>query len=82
MLAKFAEIRHTENPIGFSTGIADDGDDAIYYTEPDSEELESRTDYTIHITSREGIRHLRNLFEAPWEESIPLERQLQKYEND
>jgi sugar-specific transcriptional regulator TrmB len=80
MLAKFAEIRHTDNPIGFSMGVADDLDAAIYYTDPDSDELESRTDYTIRITSKDGIRHLGTLFEALWEESIPIEALLQKYE--
>jgi sugar-specific transcriptional regulator TrmB len=79
-LAKFAEIRHTDNPIGFSMGVLDDLDAAIYYTDPDSDELESRTDQAIHITSKDGIRHLGTLFEALWEESIPIEALLQKYE--
>jgi hypothetical protein len=67
--AKFAEVRH-----------ADDSDAGIYYMDPDSEELESRTDYSIHITSREGVRHLGNLFEALWEESIPIGEQLERTE--
>jgi sugar-specific transcriptional regulator TrmB len=79
-LTKFAEVRHTDNPIGFSMGIADGSDAAIYYTDPDSAELESRTDYMIRITSKQGIRHLGNLFEALWQESMPIERLLQKYE--
>jgi len=77
-LAKFAEVRHTDSPIGFSMGIADDTDAAIYYMDPDSPELESRTDYTIRITSKQGIRHLGNLFEALWQESIPIEELLQR----
>jgi hypothetical protein len=80
LLAKFMEIRHTDRPIGFSIGIVDDSNAAIYSTNPDNPELESRTDYTIPITSKEGIRHLGNLFEALWEESIPIEGLLQKYE--
>jgi hypothetical protein len=79
-LTKFIEIRHTDNPIGFSMGTVDDSNAAIYSTNPDNPELESRTDYTILITSKEGIRHLGNLFEALWEESIPIEGLLQKYE--
>jgi sugar-specific transcriptional regulator TrmB len=79
-LAKFMEIRHTDNPIGFSMGRVDDSNAAIYSTNPDNTELESRTDYTIPITSKEGIRHLGNLFEALWEESIPIEGLLKKYE--
>jgi hypothetical protein len=79
-LAKFMEIRHTDNSIGFSMGTVDDSDGAIYSTDPDNPELKSRADYTIVITSKEGIRHLGNLFEALWEESIPIEGLLQKYE--
>jgi hypothetical protein len=79
-LAKFADVRHTHNSIGFTLGIADDSDAGIYYTDPDSEELESRTDYSIHITSREGVRHLGNLFEALWEEPIPIGEQLERTE--
>jgi sugar-specific transcriptional regulator TrmB len=72
-LVKFAEVRHTDNPIGFSMGIVDDSDASIYYTDPDSSELDSPTDYTIRMTSKEGIRHLGNLFEALWQESTPIE---------
>jgi len=79
-LAKFMEIRHTDNSIGFSMGTVDDSDGAIYSTTPDTPELKSRTDYTIVITSKDGIRHLGNLFEALWQESIPIEGLLQKYE--
>jgi hypothetical protein len=79
-LAKFAEVRHTDDSIGFTLDIADDSDAGIYYTDPDSEELESRSDYSIHITSREGVRHLGNLFEALWEESIPIGEQLERTE--
>jgi len=77
-LARFAEVRHTDNPIGFTLGIADDSDAGIYYMDPDSPELESRTDYTIRITSKEGIRHLGNLFEALWQESTPIGEQLER----
>ena len=79
-LAKFAEVRHTENPIGFSMGIADMTDAAIYYVEHDSPDLESRTDYTIRITSKDGIRHLGNLFEALWAEATPMEDAMRKLE--
>jgi sugar-specific transcriptional regulator TrmB len=72
-LVKFAEVRHTDNPIGFSMGIVDDSDAAIYYTDPDSPELASHTDYTIRMAGKEGIRHLGNLFEALWQESMPIE---------
>jgi sugar-specific transcriptional regulator TrmB len=73
ILVKFAEVRHTDNPIGFSMGIVDDSDAAIYYADPDSSELDSHADYTIRMTSKEGIRHLGNLFEALWQESMPIE---------
>jgi sugar-specific transcriptional regulator TrmB len=79
-LVKFAEVRHTENPIGFSMGIVDDQDAAIYYLEHDSPDLESRTDYMIRITSKDGIRHLGNLFEALWAEATPLEDAMRKLE--
>jgi sugar-specific transcriptional regulator TrmB len=79
-LARSMEVRHTDNPIGFNMSIVDDFDAALYYVDPDSEELESRADYTIRITSKQGIRHIGNLFEALWEESIPIEGLLQKYE--
>ena len=79
-LAKSMEVRHTDNPIGFNISVVDEFDAALYYVDPDSEELESRADYTIRITSKQGIRHIGNLFEALWEESIPIEGLLQKYE--
>jgi len=79
-LARSGEIRHTDNPIGFNVSIVDDFDAALYYVDPDSEELESRADYTIRITSKQGIRHFGNLFEALWDESIPIEGLLQTYE--
>jgi hypothetical protein len=72
-IAKFAEVRCTDNSIGFSIGIVDNLDAAIYYTDPDSPVLESRADYTIRITSRQGIEHLGNMFEALWQESTPIE---------
>jgi hypothetical protein len=71
-LVKFAEVRHTDNPIGFSMGIVDDSDAAIYYTDPDSSELDNHTDYTIRMTNKEGIRHLGNLFVVLWQESMPI----------
>jgi hypothetical protein len=77
-IARFAEVRHTDSPIGFSMGIADDTDAAIYYMDPDSPELESRTDYMIRITSKQGMRHLGNLFEALWQESASIEELLQR----
>jgi sugar-specific transcriptional regulator TrmB len=80
-LAKSMEIRHTDNPIEFSMGIVDDSNAAISSTSSDKPELESRTDYTIFIKSKDGIRHLGNLFEALWEESIPVEGLLQNYES-
>jgi hypothetical protein len=80
ILAKSMEVRHTDNPIGFNISVVDEFDAALYYVDPDSEELESRADYTIRITSKQGIRHIGNLFEALWEESIPIEGLLQKYE--
>ncbi len=77
-LAKFAEVRHTENPIGFSMTLMDDTDGSIYYLDPDSPQLESRTDWMIRITSKEGVRHLNDMFEALWQESTPLEEQLDR----
>lgn len=77
-LARFAEVRHTDNPIEFALGIADDSDAGIYYTYPDSSESSNRADYTIRITSKDGVRHLGNMFEALWTESIPIEEQLEK----
>ena len=79
-IAKFAEVRCRDNSMGFSIGIVDNLDAAIYYTDPDSPVLESRADYTIRITSRQGIQHLGNLFEALWQESAPIEELLQMSE--
>jgi sugar-specific transcriptional regulator TrmB len=79
-LAKFAEVRHTENPIGFSMGTADSTDAVIYYLGHDSLDLESRVDYAIRIISEDGIRHLGNLFEALWTEATPMEDAMRKLE--
>jgi sugar-specific transcriptional regulator TrmB len=80
-LPKYLEVRHTDEPIGFTMGIVDDTDAAIHYIDPDSPELDSRTDFTIHISSKQGIRHLGNLFEALWKEAIPMEELLHRKEN-
>lgn len=66
--------------LNFSSPAIDDSDAAIYYTDPDSLELENRKDYMIRITSKEGVRHLGSLFEALWQESIPIEEQLDRNE--
>lgn len=80
-LAKFLEVRHTDDPIGFSMGTVDDLNASIYHTDPDAPTLESRTDCMIRITSRKGVQHLAALFDALWQESVPIEDALQRYEN-
>lgn len=80
-LAKFLEVRHTDDPIGFSMGTVDDLNASIYHTDPDAPTLESRTDCMICITSRKGVQHLAALFDALWQESVPIEDALQRYEN-
>ena len=79
-LARFMELRHTNNTLGFSIDIVDDINAAISYVHRDIKELESHLDYSIHVTSREGIRHVCNLFEAVWQESVPIEQVMQEYE--
>jgi sugar-specific transcriptional regulator TrmB len=79
-LAKFMELRHTNDTIGLSMDIVDDFNVALSYVQTDSEELQSHADHTIQITSRQGIRHLGNLFNALWQESVPIEGLLQKHE--
>jgi len=79
-LVKFAEVRHTEDLIGFSLGVMDSTDAVIYYLGHDSPDLESRVDQAIRITSEEGIRHLGNLFEALWAEATPMEDAMRKLE--
>jgi hypothetical protein len=79
-LVKFAEVRHTEDLIGFSLGVMDSTDAVIYYLGHDSPDLESHVDQAIRITSEEGIRHLGNLFEALWAEATPMEDAMRKLE--
>jgi len=79
-LAKFMELRHTNDTIGFSMDIVDDFNVALYYVQSDSEQLESHADHTIQVTSKQGIQHLGNLFNALWQEAVPLEGLMQKYE--
>jgi len=80
-LPKYLEVRHTDETIGFTMGIVDDTDAAIYYIDPDSPGLDSRTDFTIRVSSKQGIRHLGNLFEALWKEAAPMEELLQRNQN-
>jgi len=79
-LARFMELRHTNDTLGFSIDIVDDINAAISYVHRDIKELESHLDYSIHVTSRQGIRHISNLFEAIWQESAPIEQVIQEYE--
>ena len=79
-LARFMELRHTNDTLGFSMDIVDDLNAGICYVHRDIRELESHLDSTIHITNRQGIRHISNLFEAVWQESVPIEQVMQEYE--
>jgi len=79
-LARFMELRHTNDTLGFSIDIVDDINAAISYVHRDIKELESHLDYSIHVTNRQGIRHISNLFEAVWQESVPIEQVMQEYE--
>jgi hypothetical protein len=79
-LARFMELRHTNDTLGFSIDIVDDINAAISYVHRDIKELESHLDYSIHVTNRQGIRHIGNLFEAVWQESVPIEQVTQEYE--
>ena len=80
-LARFMELRHTNDTLGFSVDIVDDINAGISYVHRDIKELESHLDYSIQVTSREGIRHISNLFEAVWQESLPIKQVMQEYEN-
>lgn len=79
-LARFMEVRHTNDTLGFSIDLVDDINASISYVNRDIKELESHLDFTIHITNKQGIRHISNLFEALWQESVPIEQALQEYE--
>lgn len=79
-LARFMELRHTNDALGFSIDLVDDINAAISYVHRDIKELESHLDYSIHVTSRQGIRHISNLFEAVWQEAVPIEQVMQEYE--
>jgi hypothetical protein len=60
--------------------LVDDFNAGISYVDRDIRELESHLDFTIQITNRQGIRHLSNMFEALWQESVPIEQAMQEYE--
>ena len=79
-LARFMELRHTNDTLGFSIDIVDDTNAGICYVHRDIKELESQLDFSIQITNRQGIRHISNLFEAVWQESVPIEQVIQEYE--
>ena len=79
-LGRFMELRHTNDMLGFSIDIVDDINAAISYVHRDIRELESHLDYSIHVTNRQGIRHISNLFEAIWQESVPIEQVMQECE--
>jgi sugar-specific transcriptional regulator TrmB len=79
-LARFMELRHTNDTLGFSLDIVDDINAGICYVHRDIKELESQLDFSIQITNRQGIRHISNLFEALWQESVPIEQVMQEYE--
>ena len=79
-LARFMELRHTNDTLGFSIDIVDDINAGISYVHRDIKELESHLDYSIQVTNRQGVRHISNLFEAVWQESVPIEQVIQEYE--
>jgi sugar-specific transcriptional regulator TrmB len=73
-LGELFEVRHTDSPIGFSFSVVDQSDAIVHHVDPDSPELESRADYSIHITNKQGVRHLATMFEMLWKEATPIER--------
>jgi sugar-specific transcriptional regulator TrmB len=79
-LARFMEVRHTNDTLGFSMNIVDDINAGICYVHRDIKDIESQLDFSIEVTSRQGIRHISNLFEALWQESVPMEQVMQEYE--
>ena len=78
--ARFMEVRHTSGTLGFSIDIVDEVNAGICYIHRDIKDLESHLDFSIQVTSRQGIRHITNLFEALWQESVPIEQAMQEYE--
>jgi sugar-specific transcriptional regulator TrmB len=79
-LARFMEMRHTNDTLGFSIDIVDDVNAEISYVHRDIKDLESHLDFSIHVTNRQGIERIGNLFEALWQESVPIEQAIQEYE--
>ena len=81
-LASLFDLRHMDNPIGFDIGVVDESDAVIQYVDPDIPDLTpSRMTYTIHITNKDGILHLKRLFRQLWEQSVPIEKALQRIEH-
>jgi sugar-specific transcriptional regulator TrmB len=81
-LARFMEVRHTDETVGFSMDIVDDVNAGISYVHRDIKDIESQLDFSIHVTNRQGIRHISNLFEALWKESVPIEQAMERFEKD
>jgi sugar-specific transcriptional regulator TrmB len=79
-LARFMDVRHTGDTLGFSIDIVDDVNAGIYYVHRDIKDLHSHLDYSIQVTNKQGIRHIGNLFEAVWQESVPIEQAMREYE--
>ena len=79
-LARFMEVRHMNYTLGFIIDLVDDINASIGYVSRDVKELESHRDFAIHITNRQGVGHISNLFEALWQESVPIEQAMQEYE--
>jgi sugar-specific transcriptional regulator TrmB len=78
--AGFMEVRNTtKGTLGFSFDIVDEVNAEICYVHQDIKDLDSRLDFAIQVTSREGIRHISNLFDVLWEESVPIEQAMQEY---
>lgn len=78
-LASLFEVRHKENPIGFDITVIDESDAIIHHVDPDRPDpAPGRSTYTIHITRKEGVMRLDDLFRQLWEDSVPIEQALHR----
>jgi len=82
-LAALFDVRHKDTTLGFDITIVDRTDAIIHHVNPDSPKpTPGSSTYTVHITSKEGIGHLRELFRRLWEESVPVEKAYQQMEQE
>jgi len=81
-MCRFAEVHHIGSSFGVGFTVLDESEAVLHYVQTDTPDIKSPTDILIHMRERDGIRHLKDLFELLWKNSIPAENKIRELSGD